>query len=189
MFLFWNEQPRDCAYFIDKVERVQPAQQTNYSREIRFAKSLAPAATQARPSCFISDMRAGAGVSWCLKTWRFLSFHTSHVINMAMVAMALRGTDGVLAVFSHHWDTLLLGCHSWGLMVGCAVHSALRFQILHVYLHSAKRWCAVSGAERQRGQDGSVPIPFLQAVRFHTRFCVTSQMKSLHLGGAHEFQR
>ena len=190
---FSNEQTRDCAYFIDKAERVQPASRhskQNYSREIMFAKSLAPAATQARASCFISDMRAGAGVSWCLKTRRFLSFHISHVISMAMVAMALRGTDGVVAVFSHHWDALSLGCHSWGLMVGCTIHSAVRFQILLVYLHSAKRWSAISGAEQKWGQDGECAHPlFCRRSDVQTRFCVISHIKNLYLRGAHDFQK
>jgi hypothetical protein len=85
------------------------------------------------------DMRAVADVSSCLKTLRFLSFHSSHVTSMTMLAMVLRGMDGVVAVLDHHWATLSLGCHSCCCKVGCAVHSAVRFHILLVYLHSARR--------------------------------------------------
>jgi hypothetical protein len=91
----------------------------------------------------MTDMRNVANVLWCLKTLRFPSFHSSHVTSMTMLAMALRGMDGVVAVLDpvldHHRATLSLGCHSCGRKVGCAVYWALRFHILPIYLHSARR--------------------------------------------------
>jgi hypothetical protein len=44
------------------------------------------------------DTRTVADVSWCLKTLRFLFFQSSHVTSVTMLAMVLRGMDGVVAV-------------------------------------------------------------------------------------------
>ena len=84
---------------------------------------------------------------------------------MAMLAIALRGTDDVFAVFDHHWVALSLGCHSCGRRVGCAAHSALRFQILLMY------YILLIGEAPFQGQSGRGarwrmhPSPFLQAIK------------------------
>jgi mannose/cellobiose epimerase-like protein (N-acyl-D-glucosamine 2-epimerase family) len=68
-------------------------------------------------------------------------------------------------------------------------HVATAVQTRRVYLQSAARCNAVSGAFLQSGQIGQWS-QFLRASlsEVQTRSCKMSQAKNLHIGGAHVFQ-
>jgi hypothetical protein len=82
----------------------------------------------------------------------------------------LRGTSGVVETLTHHSTVDVLGLQLEGRRSRVPSHVATKVQMRRVYLHSAIRCSAVSGAFPQSGQTGHgpsslVPVPSGKSVR------------------------
>uniref|UniRef100_A0A8R7V050 Uncharacterized protein n=1 Tax=Triticum urartu TaxID=4572 RepID=A0A8R7V050_TRIUA len=191
---FFLKQGKRLAIFINKEEglrqgSLERVKKVYHSRGITTPKFFAPAITHNLTSSLMFRTSTAVGVAELRKTLALRFFQISQETSIKREVIADR--EGALdwAIRSHQSFTEVAVLHS----VGMTSWSPSHWTMSHHTLTEKRQWqrrcvedspvCIQRG---QRPQFGHPRRASLSAVQ--TLFCITSQAKNLHFGGAQDFQ-